>query len=98
MPDLPSGTATFLFADIEGTTAVEARSGVLFKTVGDAIQTAFPTAFDTVVAATPHPRSGPLSWPYRACPRPGSFLVKRRSPGHPRGAHRRALAPHRSSA
>jgi hypothetical protein len=61
MPDLPSGTVTFLFTDIEGSTAVEADSGVLFKTVGDAIRTAFPTASDTIVAATPHSRSGPLS-------------------------------------
>ena len=65
MPDLPSGTVTFLFTDIEGSTAlweqdrqsmataverhlallrdmIEAHGGVLFKTVGDATQSAFP--------------------------------------------------------
>jgi len=65
MPDLPSGTVTFLFTDIEGSTAlwernqvarvsavarhltllrtaVEAREGVLFKVVGDAVQARFP--------------------------------------------------------
>jgi hypothetical protein len=30
MPDFPSGTVIFLFTDIEGSTAVEAHSGVLF--------------------------------------------------------------------
>src|SRR5215213_8404216 len=67
MPDLPSGTVTFLFTDIEGSTAlwerdraamatavelhlallrtaIEAHGGVPFKTVGDAVQAAFPTA------------------------------------------------------
>ena len=67
MPDLPSGTVTFLFTDIEGSTAlwerdrpamataverhltllraaIEAHGGVLFKTVGDAVQAAFPVA------------------------------------------------------
>ena len=74
MRDLPSGTVTFLFTDIEGSTAlwerdrvamataverhlsllrdaIEAHGGVLFKTVGDAIQAAFPTAPDVVAAA-----------------------------------------------
>ncbi len=75
MPDLPSGTVTFLFTDIEGSTAlwerdqvamaaavdrgtsqllraaIEAHGGVLFKTVGDAVQAAFPTAPAAVAAA-----------------------------------------------
>jgi predicted ATPase/class 3 adenylate cyclase len=74
MPDLPSGTVTFLFTDIEGSTErwerdrqamattierhltllraeIEAHGGVLFKTVGDAIQAAFPTAPGAVAAA-----------------------------------------------
>ena len=65
MPDLPSGTVTFLFTDIAGSTAlwerdpsamatavdrhlillrtaIQAHGGVLFKTVGDAVQAAFP--------------------------------------------------------
>jgi predicted ATPase/class 3 adenylate cyclase len=67
MTDLPSGTVTFLFTDIEGSTArwehdsaamhaavdrhftllqdaIAAHSGVLFKTVGDAVHAAFATA------------------------------------------------------
>src|SRR5918997_1378045 len=74
MPDLPSGTVTFLFTDIEGSTtlwerdrqamaaavarhitlldtAIQANDGVHFKTVGDAVQAAFPTAPDAVAAA-----------------------------------------------
>ena len=75
MPDLPSGTVTFLFTDIEGSTAlwerdragdgggrrratwpcsmtaIEAHGGVHFKTVGDAVQAAFPTAPAAVAAA-----------------------------------------------
>jgi predicted ATPase/class 3 adenylate cyclase len=74
MPDLPSGTVTFLFTDIEGSTALwernqmatataverhltllraatAAHGGVLFKTVGDAVQAAFPTAPGAVSAA-----------------------------------------------
>ena len=74
MPDLPSGTVTFLFTDIAGSTAlwerdqvamamsvprhlalhreaVAAHNGVVFKTVGDEIQAAFPTAPDAVTAA-----------------------------------------------
>jgi predicted ATPase/class 3 adenylate cyclase len=74
MPDLPSGTVTFLFTDIEGSTAlwerdreamatavarhlalldaaIAAHGGVHFKTVGDAVQAAFPTAPDAVAAA-----------------------------------------------
>ena len=74
MVDLPRGTVTFLFTDIEGSTAhwerdrramaaaverhfgllreaVEAHGGVHFKTVGDAIQTAFPTAPAALAAA-----------------------------------------------
>src|ERR687898_197138 len=64
MSDIPSGTVTFLFTDIEGSTAlwerdpvamasavarhltllrgaIEAHTGVLFKTVGDGTQAAF---------------------------------------------------------
>jgi predicted ATPase/class 3 adenylate cyclase len=74
MPDLPSGTVTFLFTDIEGSTAlwerdrvamqaavarhlrllrtaIEAHEGVLYKTVGDAVQAAFRTAPAAVAAA-----------------------------------------------
>jgi class 3 adenylate cyclase len=74
MADLPSGTVTFLFTDIEGSTAlwerdrqamaqaverhlallgeaVTAHGGVLFKTVGDAVQAAFPTAPGAIGAA-----------------------------------------------
>src|SRR5215207_10161738 len=74
MPELPSGTVTFLFTDVEGSTqlwerdrvamaaavdchlallreAVTAHSGVLFKTVGDAVQAAFHTAPDAIAAA-----------------------------------------------
>ena len=74
MPDLPSGTVTFLFTDIEGSTAlwernrqtmggtverhfavlataIQAQGGIPFKTVGDAIHAAFPTAPAAVAAA-----------------------------------------------
>lgn len=74
MSDLPRGTDTFLFTDIEGSTAlwerdrqamaaaverhiallngaIQAHSGVHFKTVGDAVQAAFPTAPHAVAAA-----------------------------------------------
>src|SRR5437868_3031232 len=74
MPDLPSGTVTFVFTDIEGSTerwerdraamaaagdrhqalldsAIEDHGGVHFKTVGDAVQAAFPTAPQAVAAA-----------------------------------------------
>jgi predicted ATPase/class 3 adenylate cyclase/Tfp pilus assembly protein PilF len=74
MPDLPSGTVTFLFTDIEGSTAlwerdrtamataverhiaqldtaIQAHGGIHFKTIGDAVQAAFPTAPQAVAAA-----------------------------------------------
>src|SRR5215213_4457284 len=74
MRDFPSGTVTFLFTDVEGSTrrweqdstatravierhfaildeAIRAHHGVRFKTIGDAIQAAFPTALDAVLAA-----------------------------------------------
>ncbi len=74
MTDLPSGTVTFLFTDIAGSTAlwerdreamaaaverhlqllrmaIETHGGVLFKTVGDAVQAAFPKAPAGVAAA-----------------------------------------------
>ncbi|HET7092880.1 MAG TPA: adenylate/guanylate cyclase domain-containing protein, partial [Thermomicrobiales bacterium] len=74
MPQPPSGSVTFLFTDIEGSTrrwerqreamhaaverhlallrtTVEANDGVLFKTIGDAIQAAFPTAPAALAAA-----------------------------------------------
>ena len=74
MANLPSGTVTFLFTDIQGSTAlwerdrvsmtaaverhitlldaaIAAYGGVHFKTVGDAVQAAFPTAPDVVAAA-----------------------------------------------
>src|SRR5688572_26312316 len=74
MAELPRGTVTFLFTDIEGSTAlwerdrqamaaavqrhlalldtaIQAHGGIHFKTVGDAIQAAFPTAPAAVAAA-----------------------------------------------
>ena len=74
MPDLPSGTVTFLFTDIEGSTerwerdrqamaaaverhsalldaAIRTHGGVHFKTIGDAMQAAFPAAPAAVAAA-----------------------------------------------
>ncbi|MGH2617146.1 MAG: ATP-binding protein, partial [Thermomicrobiales bacterium] len=73
MRELPSGTVTFLFTDIEGSTrrweqdspamltaverhfslldeAIVANHGARFKTIGDAIQAAFPTALDALQA------------------------------------------------
>ena len=87
MADLPSGTVTFLFTDIEGSTAhwervpqamaaaverhfhllrvaIDAHGGVLFKTVGDAGQAAFPTAPAAVAAALEAQRElATASWP-----------------------------------
>jgi predicted ATPase/class 3 adenylate cyclase len=80
MPELPSGTVTFFFTDIEGSTAlweqdraamaaavarhialldgvIQAHDGIHFKTVGDAVQAAFPTAPDAVTAALDAQRS-----------------------------------------
>jgi class 3 adenylate cyclase len=74
MGELPSGTITFLFTDIEGSTklwegqpdamkaalarhdvllraAIEAHSGHVFKTVGDAFCAAFAAAPDALDAA-----------------------------------------------
>jgi class 3 adenylate cyclase len=74
MAELPRGTVTFLFTDIEGSTAlwerdraamasavarhlelldaaIAAHGGVHFKTVGDAVQAAFPTAPEAIAAA-----------------------------------------------
>ena len=74
VPDLPSGTVTFLFTDIEGSTAlweqdraamaaavqrhiellgqiISDHNGIHFKTVGDAIQAAFPTAPQALAVA-----------------------------------------------
>src|SRR5690348_3838285 len=74
MAAFPSGTVTFLFTDIEGSTqrwerdadamaatvqrhlvlleaAFAAHDGVHFKTIGDAVQAAFPTARDGLAAA-----------------------------------------------
>jgi class 3 adenylate cyclase len=77
MGDLPSGTVTFLFTDIEGNTArwernrvamaqgvarhlvlldaaIQHHGGVHFKTVGDAVSAAFPTALQAVAADGPN--------------------------------------------
>src|SRR5215213_4386365 len=74
MTSPPTGTVTFLFTDIEGSTrlwesnsqamqealarhdellrtAIEARGGYVFKTVGDAFCAAFGTATDAAEAA-----------------------------------------------
>ena len=74
MLDLPSGTITFFFTGIEGSTrlwerdrqviavavdrhlvlldtAIASHSGIRSKTVGDAVQAAFPTAPDAVSTA-----------------------------------------------
>ena len=74
MRDFPSGTVTFLFTDVEGSTrrwerdsaamraaierhfeildeAIRRFNGVRFKIIGDAVQAAFPTALDAVLAA-----------------------------------------------
>src|SRR5215207_297055 len=80
MAELPSGTVTFLFTDIEGSTAlwerdrqamakaverliglldaaVQAHGGIHFKTIGDAVQAAFPTAPQAVAGAVDGQRS-----------------------------------------
>src|SRR5437667_229523 len=74
MTNPPTGTVTFLFTDIEGSTkrwerqprqmklalkqhdallgdAIEAHSGYIFKTMGDAFCAAFPTALEALQAA-----------------------------------------------
>src|SRR5215218_7091901 len=74
LAELPRGTVTFLFTDIEGSTAlwererpamaaaverhlvlldaaIAAHGGIHFKTVGDEVQAAFPTAPQAVAAA-----------------------------------------------
>jgi class 3 adenylate cyclase len=74
MPELPSGAVTFLFTDIEDSTArweqdrhpmagagehhvalleaaVQTHGGTHFKTVGNAVQAAFPAAPQAVTAA-----------------------------------------------
>lgn len=74
MTDLPRGTVTFLFTDIEGSTAlwerdrpamqaaiarhfgvlegaIQTHDGVRYKTVGDAVQSAFPIAPAALAAA-----------------------------------------------
>lgn len=74
MANLPHGTVTFLFTDIQGSTrsweqysetmpdayarhdailrgAITAHGGVVYKTIGDAFQVAFPTAPAGVAAA-----------------------------------------------
>jgi predicted ATPase/class 3 adenylate cyclase len=74
MAEMPSGTVTFLFTDVENSSslwerdgtamisalarhvsllreAVDAHGGVLYKTVGDGTQSAFPTAPAAIFAA-----------------------------------------------
>jgi predicted ATPase/class 3 adenylate cyclase/Tfp pilus assembly protein PilF len=80
MPELPAGTVTFLFTDVEGSTrrweqdspamltaverhfaliaeSISKHNGVLFKTIGDAVQAAFPLALDGVLAAVESQRA-----------------------------------------
>src|SRR5215212_8020055 len=92
MMDLPRGTVTFLFTDIEGSTAlwehdgsamaaaverhlalldaaIASHHGIHFKTVGDAVQAAFPTAPDAVAAALSAQRTLQSEpWPERIGP------------------------------
>src|SRR5829696_8315698 len=87
MVDLPRGTVTFLFTDIEGSTAlwerdrqgmaeavdrhlallrtaIDANGGVLFKTVGDAVQAAFLSAPSAIAAAVAAQRALQVEpWP-----------------------------------
>jgi predicted ATPase/class 3 adenylate cyclase len=96
MPDLPSGTVTFLFTDIEGSTvlwerdraamataverhlalmraAIKEHGGVLYKTVGDAVQAAFPVARSALAAALAGQRALQTErWPDP----PGQLLVR----------------------
>jgi predicted ATPase/class 3 adenylate cyclase len=74
MVDLPGGSVTFLFTDVEGSTAlwerdraamraavkqhldllrgaIQAHGGVLYKTIGDGTQSAFPTPASALAAA-----------------------------------------------
>src|SRR4051794_4473642 len=80
MRELPAGTVTFLFTDVEGSTrrweqdspamltaverhfaliaeSISKHNGVLFKTIGDAVQAAFPLALDGVLAAVESQRA-----------------------------------------
>jgi predicted ATPase/class 3 adenylate cyclase len=115
MPDLPSGTVTFLFTDIAGSTAlwerdrqamaaavarhialldaaIQAHGGVQYKTIGDAVQAAFPTAADAVAAGVAAQRALQAEpWPHppgllhvrmalhagEAVPRDGDYLAGR---------------------
>src|SRR5687768_9217711 len=93
MVDLPTGTVTFLFTDVEGITArwegdpsamrlalarhdrilrtaIVARGGHIFKSVGDALCAAFGTAPDALAAALDaqqalHSESWPDAGPLR---------------------------------
>jgi hypothetical protein len=85
MPDLPSGTVTFLLTDIEGSTkrwehdpvamrraasrhdmllrqAITDHHGILYKHVGDAVQAAFASPQDALLAeiATSQPVRVPM--------------------------------------
>lgn len=80
MRELPAGTVTFLFTDVEGSTrrweqdspamltaierhftllaeAISKHNGVRFKTIGDAVQAAFPLALEGVLAAVESQRA-----------------------------------------
>jgi predicted ATPase/class 3 adenylate cyclase len=96
MPELPSGTVTFLFTDIQESTrlwedhptamqqavarhldimrdAVTTHGGVVFKTVGDAVQAAFSTAGSGLAAAIAAQQALSVeSWPDP----PGPLLVR----------------------
>ncbi len=87
MSDLPTGTVTFLFTDIESSTrlwqahpeamaaaytrhdailraACTTHTGVVYKTIGDAIEAAFPSAPTAVAAAVAAQRAlAAEAWP-----------------------------------
>jgi hypothetical protein len=116
MPDLACGTVTFLFTDIEGSTAlwerdrqpmaaaverhvvlldsaIQAHGGIHFKTVGDAVQAASPTAPAAVEAQSAlHAEAWSTPDPLRILV-PGHRTPARRSYLRPRFARRSPMPP-----